>query len=119
MVISTKELLNFTVDYYKDEDQWLTSSKSIKNVTTCELRDIVTVKHMSSCYKCHVMSITFDNYAVLIGFKSRTTMETWVTKLNYIKGNAFIRTHMHAHICTNIYTQHTNMHIHRHACMHT
>ena len=87
MVISTKELLKFTLEYYKDEDQWLTPSKTTEKITICELlKDIISVEHMRSSYKSHIMSIMFDNYSILIGFKSRTTMESWITKLNNIKG---------------------------------
>ena len=87
MVIRTKELLNCTLEYYKDEDHWLTPSKSIKKIAFTELlKDIITVQHMRSSYKCHIMSIVFENYSVLIGFKSRTTMESWITKLNNIRG---------------------------------
>ena len=87
MVISTKELLNFTLEYYKDEDQWRTSSKTTKKTTMCELlKDIISVEHMRSSYKSHVMSIMFDNLSILISFKSRTTMESWITQLNNIKG---------------------------------
>ena len=87
MVISTKELLNFTLEYYKDEDQWRTSSKATKKTTMCELlKAIISVEHMCSSYKSHVMSIMFDNLSILISFKSRTTMESWITQLNNIKG---------------------------------
>ena len=88
MVISSKGLLNFTLEYYKDEDQWRTPSKTTKKITVCELlKDIISVDHMRSSYKCHVMSIMFNNnYSILIAFKSQTTMESWITQLNNIRG---------------------------------
>ena len=88
MVISTKGLSNFTLEYYKDEDQWFMHSKTAKEITICELlKDIMSVEHVRSSYKCHVINIMFDNYSILIGFKSKTTMESWITKLNNIRGN--------------------------------
>lgn len=87
VVMNTKELLNFTIEYYKDEDQWLSPSKSTKKITISEpLRNIVNIKHMHSSYKCHVMGIIFDNFSILISFKPRTTMESWISKLNNIRG---------------------------------
>ena len=78
MVISSKGLLNFTLEYYKDEDQWRTTSKTTKKIIVCELlKDIISVDHMRSSYKCHVLSIMFNNnYSILIAFKSQTTMES-------------------------------------------
>ena len=87
MVITTKELLRCEVEYHKDEESWLTSSKSSKKITISELlMDIVTVEHTHSSYKSHVMSIVFNDYGLLLKFKSKTTMESWITKLNYIRG---------------------------------
>ena len=88
MVISSKGLLNFTLEYYKDEGQWRTPSKTTKKIIVCELlKDIISVDHMRSSYKSHVMSIMFNNnYSILIAFKSRTTMESWITQLNNIRG---------------------------------
>ena len=87
MVITTKELLKCKLEYYKDEDNWLTPSKSTEKITICELlKDIVTVEHIHSSYKFHVMTIMFKNFDILIGFKSQTTMESWITKLNNIRG---------------------------------
>ena len=87
MVISTKELLRCKVEYYKDEECWLAPSKSSKNITITELlMDIVSVEHVHSSYKSHVMSIVFNDYRLLIRFKSKTTMESWITKLNNIRG---------------------------------
>ena len=90
MVITTKELLKCNLEYYKDEDHWLTPSKSIKKITICELlKDIVMVKHIHSSYKSHVMTIMFNNFDILIEFKSQTTMESWITKLNNIRGKLY------------------------------
>ena len=87
MVISTKELSKCTLEYYKDEDEWLTASKSTKKITiSVLLQDILSVKHIRSTYKCHVMYLMFDKYSIIIGFKSRTTMESWITKLNAVRG---------------------------------
>ena len=92
MVISTKELLNCTLEYHKDEDQWLTPSNYTKKITiSVLLQDIMSVKHIRSTYKCHIMSIEFDDYSIMIGLKSRTTMQSWITKLNNIRGS---------HLCT-------------------
>ena len=91
MVISSKGLLNFTLEYYKDEDQWRTPSKTTKEITVCELlKDIISVDHMRSSYKCHVMSIMLDYYSILIAFKSRATMESWITQLNNIRGSQLL-----------------------------
>ena len=90
MVITTKGLLNVTLGYYKDEDQWRTHSKPTMEITAYEsLKDIISVDHMHmhSSYKCHVMSIMFDNCSILIAFKSRATMESWITQLNNIRGS--------------------------------
>ena len=87
VVVTTKELLKCKLEFYKDEDYWLTPSKSTQKITICELlTDIVAVEHARSSYKSHVMSIMFNNFDILIGFKSRTTMESWITKLNNIRG---------------------------------
>ena len=91
MVLTTKALLDCTLEYYKDEDEWRTPSKSTKTIAISELlRSIVTVEHIRSSYKSHVMCIIFDHYSILIDFKSRATMESWVTKINNIRG-----TYMH------------------------
>ena len=88
VVISTKELLNCTLEYYKDEDQWLAPSNSTKKITiSVLLQDIMSVKHIRSTYKCHIMSIAFDDYSIMIGLKSQTTMQSWITKLNNIRGS--------------------------------
>ena len=92
VVISTKGLVNCTLEYYKDEDQWLTPSKSTKKITICELlKDVKSIKCTSSSYKCHIMSIVYDNYSILIGFKSRTIMQSWITNLDDMRG-AYIHT---------------------------
>ena len=91
MVITTKGLLNVTLGYYKDEDQWRTHSKPTKKITAYEsLKDMISVDHMRSSYKCHVMSIMLDNYSILIAFKSRATMESWITQLNNIRGSQLL-----------------------------
>ena len=97
VVIRTKELLKCTLECYKDEDHWLAPSKSKRKIAIRELlKDIVDIKPISSSYKRHIMGIVFENYAVLICFKSRTTMESWITKLNNIRGlyciSYFLRT---------------------------
>ena len=87
MVITTKELSRCEVEYHKDEECWLAPSKSSKKIAVSELLvDIVSVEHVHSSYKSHVMSIVFNNYGLLIRFKSKTTMESWITKLNHIRG---------------------------------
>ena len=87
LVLTTKALLDCTLEYYKDEDEWRTPSKSTKAITISELlKGIVTVEHMQSSYKSHVMCIIFDHYSVLIDFKSRATMESWIAKINNIRG---------------------------------
>ena len=90
VVISSKKLLSCTLVYYKDEYQWLTPSKSTKHkkMIVCDLlNDVMSVKYMRSSYKSHIMSIMFDHYSILIDFKSETTMKSWITKLNTIKGS--------------------------------
>ena len=87
VVVSTKELLKCTVEYYKDENEWLAPSKSTEKITiSVLLQDILSVKHIRSTYKCHIMCLMFDNYSITIGFKSQTTMESWITKLNTVRG---------------------------------
>ena len=87
VVISSKKLLQCTLEYYKDEDQWLKPSKSTKKITVCDLlHDVMSIMYIRSSYKSHIMSIMFDNYSILIDFKSQTTMKSWITKLNTIKG---------------------------------
>ena len=94
MVITTKDLLKCKLEYYKDEDYWLTPSKSTEKVTICELlKDIITVEHAHSSYKSHVMIIIFKSFDIFIGFKSRTTMESWITKLNNIRGTYVTNIH--------------------------
>lgn len=102
--MSTKEFINVTIEYYKDEDHWLAPSKSIKKISISELlKDIITVEHLHSSYKFHVMAIVFDNYSILIAFKSRTTMESWITKLNIIRGTARIPCILHLYIIIHSY----------------
>ena len=85
--MTTKALLDCTLEYYKDEDEWLSPSKSANVITISELlKDIVTVEHMHSSYKSHVMSIIFEHYSILIDFKSKTAMKSWITKINNIRG---------------------------------
>ena len=94
MVITTKGLLNVTLGYYKDEDQWRTHSKPTKKITLYEsLKDIISVDHIHSSYKCHVMSIMLDNCSILIAFKSRATMESWITQLNNIRGSQLLNSY--------------------------
>jgi len=84
--MTVKELESCTVDFYKDEDDWLMPSKSTNKISICEpLKNIVCTEHRRSNYKCHVMSIIFESFSLLLSFKAQTTMSSWIKKLNNIR----------------------------------
>ena len=86
MVVTIKELENCTVEYYKDEDCWLTPTKAVNKISVCEpIKDIESVEHLCSSYKFHVMSIVFELFSLSIAFKSQNTMTFWIKKLNDIR----------------------------------
>jgi len=84
--VTIKELENCTVEYYKDEDCWLTPTKSVNKISVCEpLKDIESVENIRCRYKFHVMSIVFESFSLLLAFKSQTTMTSWIKRLNDIR----------------------------------
>ncbi|XP_065911906.1 uncharacterized protein [Dysidea avara] len=92
VVVTIKEIENCRVDYHKDEDHWLTPSKSVNKISVCEpLKDIVCVEHIRSNYKFHVMSIIYESFSLLFAFKAQTTMTSWIERLNDIRQHYLVQ----------------------------
>ena len=64
-----------------------TGSES-SQLETIQLNDVILVNHIPSSSKSHsnVLTVNFPSYSLLLSFKSRSSMELWMSELLRLKG---------------------------------
>ena len=84
MVITIESIPeNSTLNYYKNEKQWLTSSKS-KDIICEPLNDMIFLKKIHLPGRPHILVLVFSSHSLWLSFRSYTSMTTWMEKLSHI-----------------------------------